>query len=86
MKNKEGNVSVWGLRQDETCFFKKKKPNPKPLGVPLGDLHTILPSTTLGSKLGQNKLEVTYDNLKAVLSIEEPPFEVNVADVPQNGQ
>ena len=54
-------------------FFKKKKPNPKPLGVPLGDLHTILLSTTLGSQLGENRLEVTYENLTAVLIVEEPP-------------
>ena len=54
-------------------MFFKKKPNPKPLGVPLGDLHKILLSTTLESKLGNNTLEVTYENLRAVLSVEEPP-------------
>ena len=54
-------------------MFFKKKPNPQPLGVPLGDLHTILLSTTLESKLGNNRLEVTYENLRAVLSVEEPP-------------
>ena len=54
-------------------FFKKKKPNPNPMGVPLGDLHTILLSTSLSSKLAENKLEVTYENLTAVLNVEEPP-------------
>ena len=51
-------------------FFKK--PDPNPLGVPLGELHSILQQTTLNSELKKNSLEVTYEKLKAVLTVEKP--------------
>ena len=50
-----------------------KEPDPEPMGVPLGELQTILQSTTLKSKLKNNCLEVSYENLTAVLTVEKPP-------------
>jgi len=54
-------------------MFFKKKISPNPLGVPLGEINEILKSTTLQSKLTKGGMEVTYDKLTAVVSVEEPP-------------
>ena len=54
-------------------FFKKKKIDLNPLGVPLGEINEMLKSTSLQSKLVQSGMEVTYGTLNAVVSVEEPP-------------
>ena len=54
-------------------MFFKKKISPNPLGVPLGEINEILKSTTLQSKLTKSGMEVTYEKLTAVVSVEEPP-------------
>ena len=56
-----------------------KKPDPKPMGVPLGALKQFIEGTTLKSKLKQNCLEVTYENLTAILTVEKPPV-VSITD------
>ena len=54
-------------------MFFKKKFDPNPFGVPLGEIHEILKSTTLQSKLVKGGMEVTFEKLTAVVSVEEPP-------------
>lgn len=55
-------------------MFFKKKIDPNPLGVPLGEIDEILKSTTLQSKLIKGGMEVTYEMLTAIVSVEEPPI------------
>ena len=55
-------------------MFFKKKIDPNPLGVPLGEIDEILKSTTLQSKLIKGGMEVTYEMLTAIVSVEKPPI------------
>jgi hypothetical protein len=55
-------------------MFFNKKIDPNPLGVPLGEINEILKSTTLQSKLVTGGMEVAYEKLTAVVSVEEPPI------------
>ena len=60
----------------------KKKIDPEPLGIPLGKINEILKSTSLQSKLVKGGMEVTYEKLTAVVSVEEPPVrEAPIKDI-----
>ena len=54
-------------------MFFKKKIDKNPLGIPLEEIQEILKSTTLESKLAKNGLEVTTENLTAIVQVIDPP-------------
>ncbi len=56
--------------------------NEKYLGVPLETIHSILGTTTLQSKLIDSGLEVTYEDLKAMVLVQKPPVkEAPIKDI-----